>query len=242
MPTEKTTHATSSLLLEKFLSHFSVAKKKSATTWAVLCPAHDDHDPSLDVPVKADGCLVFICRAGCTQPAVWAALRSVYGFTNADISPTKATSHKKLVVETYDYKALDGTLLYQSCRYEPKAFKQRRPDGMGGWFWNMTPFKGKHVPYRLPDLKGRDCVVICEGEKDADRLWQLGIPATTNIGGAKKWTSSDTKGLVAAGVSRVVIIPDNDPPGKDHGEIVRKSVKLAQIAVGVLELPDLHEH
>src|SRR5262245_27283153 len=113
MPTEKTTHGVSSPLLEKFLSHFPVAKKKSATTWAVPCPNHDDHNPSLEVTEKPNGKLAFICRAGCSQPAVWVALQSVYGLTNADISPTKPTIQKKLLVETYDYKALDGTLLYQ---------------------------------------------------------------------------------------------------------------------------------
>jgi hypothetical protein len=238
MPIEKTTHAATSPLLEAFLSHFSTVKQKGSA-WAVLCPAHADQHPSLEVTVKPSGKLVFVCRAGCSQSAVWAALQSVYGFTNADISPTKATCQKAKLVKIYDYKDLDGTLLYQSCRYEPKAFKQRRPDGKGGSIWNMTPFKGKHVPYRLPDLKGRDRVVICEGEKDCDRLWNLGIPATTNIGGAKKWTAHDSKCLKAAGVSRAVVIPDNDKAGFDHIEIVRTSVMHAGLAVAVLVLPGL---
>ena len=37
------------------------------------------------------------------------------------------------IVATYDYTDLDGTVLYQGVRYEPKDFRQRRPDGNGGW-------------------------------------------------------------------------------------------------------------
>ena len=34
---------------------------------------------------------------------------------------------------TYDYRAEHGDLLFQKVRDEPKGFRQRRPDGKGGW-------------------------------------------------------------------------------------------------------------
>ena len=40
---------------------------------------------------------------------------------------------KGRIVATYDYTDADGKLLYQVVRYEPKDFRQRRPDGNGGW-------------------------------------------------------------------------------------------------------------
>ena len=72
-------------------------------------------------------------------------------------------------------------------RRHPKTFRQRRPDGKGGWIWNL---KGvPRVPYHLPDLIAAktDQVFVVEGEKDADALAQMGLVATCNSGGAGKW-------------------------------------------------------
>ena len=70
------------------------------------------------------------------------------------------------IVKTYDYTDADGTLLYQVCRLEPKSFRQRRPDGNGGWDWKLEE---RRILYRLQDLKRYPfgTVFITEGEKDA---------------------------------------------------------------------------
>ena len=39
------------------------------------------------------------------------------------------------VAEIYDYTDEAGNLLFQSVRYDPKDFKQRKPDGNGGWVY-----------------------------------------------------------------------------------------------------------
>ncbi|HYV35510.1 MAG TPA: hypothetical protein VE988_07390, partial [Gemmataceae bacterium] len=97
------------------------------------------------------------------------------------------------IVATYDYTDERGQLLYQAVRLEPgadgakKTFRQRHPDGNGGWTWNV---KGvRLVPYRLPELTGDSSrpVFIVEGEKDADTLASIGLIATTNPMGAGKW-------------------------------------------------------
>src|SRR5262245_31781993 len=36
------------------------------------------------------------------------------------------------ITTTYDYIDEAGQLLFQVCRYEPKDFRQRKPDGHGG--------------------------------------------------------------------------------------------------------------
>lgn len=51
--------------------------------------------------------------------------------------PTKATRGKSRIVATYNYRTSDDELLYQVVRQEPKGFRQRRPDGSGGWVWNL---------------------------------------------------------------------------------------------------------
>src|SRR5215471_5816211 len=72
------------------------------------------------------------------------------------------------IVATFDYVDDKGALLYQVVKYEPKDFRQRRPDGKGGWVWSVKDCR--RAPYRLTELlKYPDgCVFVCEGEKDAD--------------------------------------------------------------------------
>ena len=37
----------------------------------------------------------------------------------------------------YDYLDENGNLLHQTVRYEPKDFRQRRPDGNGNCIWGL---------------------------------------------------------------------------------------------------------
>ena len=43
--------------------------------WSCLCPAHDDHHPSLSLSLSEDGKLLAYCYVGCTFPDILAALR-----------------------------------------------------------------------------------------------------------------------------------------------------------------------
>jgi hypothetical protein len=54
------------------------------------------------------------------------------------------------IVATYNYTDENGTLLFQKVRYAPKAFRQRRPDGNGGWSWNLNGVRS--VLYQLPEV------------------------------------------------------------------------------------------
>ena len=112
---------------------------------------------------------------------------------------------------TYDYTDEGGELLSQVVRYDPKGFRQRRPDGDGGWIWNIEGVR--RVPYRLPELlEALDhTVFIVEGEKDVDNLRRLDAPATCNLGGAGNWNAELNQYFAKA---NVVIIADNDPQAK----------------------------
>jgi DNA primase len=95
------------------------------------------------------------------------------------------------------------------------------------------------VPYRLPELlSGCDPVFICEGEKDVDNLRTLGLTATCNPMGAGKWKSIYDRNF---GGRTVVILPDNDTPGKDHAKQVSRSLKGMVQSVKIVELPGLPE-
>jgi len=159
--------------------------KQEGNQWKALCPSHNDHEPSLSVK-EADGKILIYCHAGCAVSDIVASL----GFTMADLNLNGYESKPgSKIVAQYDYTDEAGELLYQVVRYDPKDFRQRKPDGAGGWVWNLKGIKP--VLYRLPEVlkavrEGRT-VYICEGEKDVDALRALGLTATTNSGGAEKW-------------------------------------------------------
>lgn len=207
--------------------------------WLCLCPTHDDHEPSLLVTEAEDGKVVICCRAGCvTPPIVYSAQ-----LTMRDLFPDhgKSAADKKKpkgkIVAKYDYLDSDGAVLFQVCRMDPKDFRQRRPDGTGGWVWNL---KGvARVLYRLPQLLAADKlqpVLVIEGEKDVDRLIDLGFIATTNMGGAGKWRKDYSKHLEGRDV---VVVPDNDQPGRDHAAGIVLALSGIAKSVKVLPLPDL---
>jgi DNA primase len=134
-------------------------------------------------------------------------------------------------------------LLYQVEREDfsgGKKIRQRQPDGKGGWIWNLAGVTA--VPYRLPELLealAQDrTVVIAEGEAKVDLLWSWNIPATCNSGGAGKWRAQHSAYLRGADV---VILPDNDEPGRQHASTVAASLKEAGAIVRVLDLPTLGE-
>lgn len=129
--------------------------------------------------------------------------------------PSGQAAPKGKIIATYGYVDETGELLFQVVRLQPKTFRQRRPDGKGGWDWSV---KGTRlVPYRLPDLleavAAEEIVFVVEGEKDVENLRALGIPATCNPMGAGKWPEDFSQFFAGA---RVVVIPDNDESGRKH--------------------------
>jgi hypothetical protein len=92
----------------------------------------------------------------------------------------RRSEQKSRIAKTYDYEDEHRQLLYQTVRYVPKDFRQRRPDGDGGWIWNLQG--ARLVPYRRPELiatAADELVLACAGEKDTDRAYERGFIATT---------------------------------------------------------------
>jgi hypothetical protein len=148
----------------------------------------------------------------------------------------KASNNGRRIVATYDYRDEASNLLFQVVRFEPKDFRQRRPEEGGRWKWSV---KGvRVVPYRLPEfLSSPDfLVIVVEGEKDVDNLARLGVLATCNAGGAGKWTADHARHLAGR---VVVIIPDNDDTGRSHAQQVAASLHGVAQSVRIVELPGL---
>ncbi|HEX8281896.1 MAG TPA: AAA family ATPase [Pyrinomonadaceae bacterium] len=211
-------------------------RQSSANQWSARCPAHDDQRNSLSVQATYDGKVLFHCHAGCSYEEIVGSLYFL-PFTSS-VSETTWTNKAGDIVATYDYCDENGKRLYQVVRYEGKGFRQRRPDSGGGWIWNLKDVR--RVPYRLPELLEADPAInvhVVEGEKDADRLWDLGLVATTNSGGAGKWSNEDSEHLRGR---PVVILPDNDEAGRNHAEQVARSLQGVAASVRIVPLPDLN--
>ena len=195
--------------------------RRSGAGWKSKCPAHDGKSQSLSIDDGDTGKAVIHCFSGCAYLDVLRAL-GLY-------QPNGA---KRLLVNTYDY---DG--FYEVCRFAPKSFAQRRKSGPGEYTWKLKGVAPRL--YRQADLMATKPaqVLVVEGEKDVDTLRTHEILAVTNSGGAGKWRAVHTAVLVAAGVKTVVVVPDNDEPGRDHGDKVAAECKAAGLAVKVLELP-----
>jgi len=140
---------------------------------------------------------------------------------------------KKRLVKTYDYIGLEDNLLFQVCRYEPKDFRQRQPNG-SGWTWNLKGIEP--VLYQLPQVVKAPEIIIVEGEKDADTLSGLGFVATTCPMGAKKWRPEYNQCLKD---KHVVLCPDNDHEGREHMARIGSSLNSTPASLKMIELPGL---
>lgn len=141
---------------------------------------------------------------------------------------------------TYDWIDQKNYFWFQVVKLPGHKFFQRRPDGKGGWISGKDCMKGvPHFPYRERELIGSDVsepVYVCEGEKDCDNLAKLGFITTTNRGGAKKWRAEYSEALRDRDV---IILPDNDEPGREHAAKVSAMLHGVAHSIKVLMLPGL---
>ena len=214
------------------------------------CKAHEDKTPSLAIRVVDDKILLR-CHAGCHLQDILAAhdLMASDLFLE-DRKPTVERLWDGLEVEeTYDYRDEDGQLLYQVVRCKGKRFLQRKPDHTSktGWRYNLDGVR--RVPYRLPKIldamrEGRE-VIIVEGERDVHAAEAAGRVATCNSNGAGKWLPDYNVHFKGASV---LLIGDNDEPGKEHVRQlalhlsgVAREVRIAEVAEGE-DIKDLRDH
>ena len=197
---------------------------KDGRIWS-FCPCHPDGSKHGRRSLSLHPTIGLDCFAGCEFSAILAAL----GARRDGQRPSD-------IEATYTYRDEAGTPLFEVCRLPGKHFPQRRP---GADTWGIHGIR--RVLYRLPEVLAADpseIVFVCEGEKDTDRLGSLGLTATTNPGGAGKWRPEYSESLRGR---RVVILPDNDEPGRAHADQVAASLAGLAATVKTVELPGLPE-
>jgi hypothetical protein len=191
-----------------------------------LCPAHDDTRPSARWNRAKSAWYCDVCRQG----GGWRDLCQRLGLEAG------SNGTRREVVATYAYTDAAGHLLYEVLRQRPKGFSCRRPDGAGGWLWNLQGVD--RVVYHLPEVVAavarEELVFLVEGEKDADALAALGFTATTHAGGAGRWRAEYAQAFSGA---RVVVVPDNDEAGRRHAEAVLEGLRGCATELRRLDLP-----
>jgi RecA-family ATPase len=159
----------------------------------------------------------------------------------AGLAPEQGNGSTPLEI-AYPYEDAEHHLLRQVVRRPGHKFVQRRPDPGGNGAWVYDTKGVPDVPYRLPELVASDAddvpIFIPEGEKDVDNLRRLGLVATCNAGGAGKW-KPELNGWFRE--RAVVILPDNDEPGRKHADQVAAQLLPIARSVLILVLPGLRE-
>jgi hypothetical protein len=236
--------------------------KQSGTNWYARCPCRaDDMNPSLSIGEGRDGRVLATCHRG--NPCSLDEICKAMGITANDLFPDKDEVEVKVpvkaeklnknlaLVATYDYRDELGELLFQKQRFVDengkKTFRQRKPDGEGGWTYQLGEVP--RVLYRLPQVvnaiaNGKSIWVV-EGEKDADTLVEAGYEATTMPNGAGTWLEIHTEAVAGA---NIFLISDNDEVGQKHALDVAETLRQAGCKVkigippeGYKDITDLYE-
>ena len=162
----------------------------------------------------------------------------------APFGPSKGNGAGKAWTQISEHIYLDERaepyLKVRKCRDENgrKQYPQAHRDGQQ---WISGKPAGAKVPYRLPELIAATAttpVFIVEGKSCCDVLAKLGFVTTTNSEGAddgkgKKWTADLNRWFAGR---KVVLIGDNDAPGRKHVEHVAKNLQGIAETVQVLDL------
>lgn len=239
--------------------------KGSGDSYTARCPAHDDKNASLGVDVR-DGKILLHCFAGCDTERICQAMgiqmRDLFAEPMDKSSPQRTepsargrkprkpmqpyqaggkyfnprTREEEKITRVYAYQDETGREVLQVARTEKKSFPTCALDDDGQWYAGRG--KWGHLLYCLPEIlkvKGEKPIYIVEGEKDVESMRALGLSATTSMGGGGKGKWPEAAGEWLRGAD-VIIIPDNDRPGREHAEAIARALMDKARRVRVIDL------
>lgn len=145
----------------------------------------------------------------------------------------------------YEYTDAEGTVIHAQLRQHQsvtitrrgvstdtiaKVFVYQRPDGHGGWINRLGDVQPQL--YNLPDVRQAIAasrrIFVLEGEKDCDRLAQLGEVATTNPGGATNLRAAHAA-ILAESTGEVWAVLDRDVAGYSRGVKLTSQLRNAPL-------------
>ncbi len=189
---------------------------------------------------KPDWCYYFpesgleVCNRGSIATG-WLASKKSDSNGNPYLYKEEAEKPKPKIISTqrFLYTDRDGRPLARMCRHNfddgsKKPYRQGKRNGR--WVNSCKHIPRENIPiYKYVEISQAIAdnlqIFWVEGEKCADILWELGIPATTNFGGSGQLKESDLEDLKGA---NLVICPDSDEPGIKLAEKVYETFPNAQ--------------
>jgi hypothetical protein len=225
------------------------------------CPAHNGTSTdSLSVKEGDDCRALLFCYGGCEPQDICDALGismvDLFVHNQSENSTTKKIT-KKASKETksengedeptlttddlpggtyWEFKSPSGEVLYIQ-RHKREYYRS-----VGEDVWKKGLDGIAQVLYNLPELiagvRAGQTIYHLEGPKDVESARErLGVVATTS-GGTNSWRSSYREHYIGADV---VVISDNDKPGRKYSAEVAQSISAVARSVKVVDLPDLEE-
>jgi hypothetical protein len=216
-------------------------RRKSKTDADVICPAHDDHNPSLGVDLRHNGAghkVVINCRSqGCEYSEILQAI----GLTDADLKLQETNGRaygctleayaasKNLPLEflTSDDVALeDGTCYVRSLGREVPAVEIPYADqngqqvatryriAVGGddkFRWEKGSKTTLYGLHKVQEAHDAGYVLLIEGESDAHTAWYRGLPAV-GVPGVDNWRDEWAEHL--DGIPKIFVVVEPDEAGK----------------------------
>lgn len=214
-------------------------------TWGAFpTPGHSPKDRGTTVrDAENFDDVVFHCHNGDLD---WKALKD--DCRKRGLLPQRAQPNRPAQIRQtgrYEYTDAHGVTVYQTVRLEKagerKRFIAQRPDGRGGWINNLQGVE--RILYRLPQVLASratdEIVYLVEGERKADKLAGWGLVGTAIAFGAQGWSKGARNYVQALAGRTVVILPDNDDPGRKFAETAGAAIKASGGRVAIVALPGL---
>jgi len=216
------------------------------------CPAHNgESDNSLSIKEGDDGRALLTCHASCGLREIVGALGlevvDLFNHNGRPTSPAKKAKKGKdeegpLTFdelpdgEYYEFTSPAGDVIYMQLH---KGAYYRK---VGENLWKKGLGDVPRVLYNLHELvdgvRAGETILHLEGCKDVETARErLGVVATTS-GSTSSWRAEFRSHYIGADV---VIVPDNDKPGRKYAEAVAQDIAPVANSVRIVHLPDLRE-
>jgi hypothetical protein len=196
--------------------------------YAARCPLHRDRDISFQFDLLTRA---WQCHSGCGEGDLLSLAVRLWccGVEAAATRLQALCGPARGVAQRYAYHDATGAFAFEVVRFSPKGFDTRIPSS---WVWQDVSRGGPAMLYRLPELLLASEVFVLEGEKDCETARAMGLVATCNTGGSRRWREA----YVPAFQDRHVrIIADADESGRFHARQIAGSLLAVAASVRMIE-------